>query len=251
MKLLKLLLAIVLIAYLLIAIVSAVPASWVVNALQQAVPALKASGVTGTAWKGQASVMQYDHIDRSVPLGELNWKLQPLSLLTLTPCAKLSLANSVQRFNGRACHGLFSKRTTLHDASFNGQLAELNGLTPIERLRGSLALDINEISLEEGKISALQGNVTTQGFGFHDGRQWIQLGDFGGRLSSQNGDLTANIQDINAVIGLNLTATRLAASGEPTATGDVTVKDSTPQLIREGIQTIGEDLGGNRYQVSL
>ena len=250
-KLLKLLLGILLIGYLLFAILARVPAAWVVSSLQQAVPELKVAGVVGTAWKGRAGVVQYEHIDRAIALGELSWRLKPLSLLMLTPCVDLELSNSVQRFDGQACHGLLSKSTTLSDASFNGQLAELNGLTPIERMRGSLSVDLNKLKLESGKVTDLSGNLASQGFGFHDGRQWIQLGDFGGRLSSQNGDLTANISDINAVIGLNLTATRLAASGEPTASGDVTLKDSTPRLIREGIQTIGEELGENRYQISL
>ena len=89
-KLLKTLFILVLVGVFLVIVVSRTPAAWAAWGIHKVAPNVWFTGVSGTLWKGQAASAQVDLGSDSIALGEMKWKLKPLSLLILSPCMAVS-----------------------------------------------------------------------------------------------------------------------------------------------------------------
>ena len=86
-------------------------------------PGIHLSGISGTAWSGQASYVSI----RGVQAGSLKWKLSPWSFLLANPTAKISILKDKQ-FILTTASVSFAGKTSLQDTRFNIQLSTLQPL---------------------------------------------------------------------------------------------------------------------------
>ena len=88
------------IALLLVLLAASTPA----RVLPRLLPAesLQLSGMTGTLWRGRAARAAVVVPQGLLDLGELRWKLSPVSLLFLSPAIEIDSERGRQRLSARA-----------------------------------------------------------------------------------------------------------------------------------------------------
>lgn len=171
------------------------------------------SGVSGTLWQGRAGMASI-HIDgQDYSLGEMSWKLQPLSLLTLRPCAEITTSLERQQIAGTAC-ATAGGTLILADTRINAPVSLAQGIAPEARLDGQVSAHINQLRLKNQTLQALDGNLSWTGARVHNGQNWLNLGSFAAELSaSEEGHIHASIFSLDGPIDLNGTVTMPLTGG--------------------------------------
>ncbi len=199
-----------------------VPAQLVTERLESRAP-LSLSGVSGTAWSGRAK----EFVIQDVSLGELQWQLQPLALLTGRLGTYLTLNDPRLSASGKLNVGL-DQSLDLKAAEFKAdasilERAELLPFAPA----GSLQGEIKRFTLEgEGQLdieASMQWRNAAIESPFSaplgDFRLDLQTTDKGtrGQLRSEEGSPLKVVGDLNVdpkgnyVITLRLTPERAAS----------------------------------------
>lgn len=159
------------------------PASWVIYAIQQAAPGFKVSGVSGALWQGKAEYSEWADQGRTLPLGEINWKLQALSLLTLNPCVGFSSKALQQSITGTACYALFGGSVQLSQLDASLPIANISPYFSVD-LEGLVDLHLDElIWTAEQQLGETKGQLLWQRASLYNGSQWIALGDIQAQLT--------------------------------------------------------------------
>lgn len=248
-KLLKTLFILVLVGVFLVIVVSRTPAAWAAWGIHKVAPNVWFTGVSGTLWKGQAASAQVDLGSDSIALGEMKWKLKPLSLLILSPCMDLSTQLPGQSISGKFCRSI-SGNNKVKDLSVDAPMALFSKVSPINGT-GAVSLQIASASFDGEAIKDLNGQASWQNANVHVEGQWFNLGSFGAELSDDDqGGALANITDIAGPYTLDMNATW--APGKPWQTkGKVTPKPGVPEVVIQALQVFGEDVGGGAYVVQF
>jgi len=209
-KLLKTSFALFLVIYFLYLVISKTPAAWAAWAVHQAVPNLWLSSVEGTLWKGKARSAQVDLGPSPLALGEVNWSLNPFSLLLLKPCVSFSTELPSQTVSGNLCQSLFSKQTQVSDLKLDAPIAVLQDLLPIQAL-GYVSVLVRKAKFtSDAKVLNLDGQMSWENARAHTGQSWINLGTFGA-TAKENGEggVAAEVFDVSGPYKSPLDATWL------------------------------------------
>lgn len=247
-KILKFPFILFLVAYFLYAIVANVPAAWAARIAHGAVPNLWFSGVQGTIWSGEAKAAQVDIESRPVALGKVTWQLSALSLLTFKPCIDFEAIANAQMISGNVCYG-GGQSVSMTDLSIDAPLSVAKNLLPLQAT-GLISLQIKEADVNsDGTIVNLQGQVSWQNANVNTGDMWLQLGSFGGNIShNELGGITVKAFDIEGPYKADLTCDWVM--GKPWAVrGLVKPKEGAADVVKQGLQMLGEDAGGGAYKV--
>ena len=157
-----------------------IPATWGAYALTRGT-GLALSGITGNVWEGRASLasVRLEYGEHS--LGQLSWKLSPLSLLTLTPCAWLTTRMEGQSFEGNICAGSNGDlKVTNADLTIPATLAQPRIPIPVG---GQFALHLDELQLKGNILSKLSGKLSWNEALINNGTGWIGIGSLGAELA--------------------------------------------------------------------
>jgi hypothetical protein len=127
------------------------PAAWVVP---RPSPAFGCGTVEGSLWSGRCTGL----IVQGRALGDLQWSLQPLSLLTLELAAHMVLASNTLAATADV------QARSLHSITLRNLVADLPldpALLPQvpATLRGHAHLDLGRLTLKDGVISAVEGRI--------------------------------------------------------------------------------------------
>ena len=178
------------------------PAIWAAYALTRGGD-VAMSGVTGTAWNGRASLasIKIKGVDR--PVGQLTWKLSPLSFLTLKPCAKITTQMDNQDFDGYVCYR-GKNGIALKNANANFPAVVVQPFLPLA-IDGQVSLNLESLNIENGQIKTLHGKTSWMNARIYNGANWMALGNVGADLvdDGKNG-LSAHIHDVGGPIHLDL-----------------------------------------------
>jgi len=246
-RLIKALVIALLVLYFFFLVIARTPAIVGASALSKAVPNLWLGGVTGTLWDGRASGAQIDMGNKAIPLGELTWKLNPLSLLTLSPCIKFSSDYPGQMASGKLCQSITGK-TKVKDTSFEGPVALISGLIPDADVSGKASLQVANGEFSGAKIHKLQAQMSWEQASVNIMDKWITFGTFGAKLSEANGGVKAKITDVDGPYKVDLDASWNASKGWGVSGTVVPGPGSSPD-VQQGLQVIAEDLGDNKYKL--
>lgn len=173
-----------LIALFLMALGVLAPARLVVSMLPENTLAMQ--GVTGSLWRGEASVAVLDTGNGYLHLGELKWRLKPLSLLSFAPQLELASHWGAQRIAGSL---RFKGRDHIEleniDALLDAQL--LRHYAPLE-LSGSVSLQISHLEVQDGLSREGAGRVVWQNGGWISTRGQRSLGSYAIDFSQQRNE---------------------------------------------------------------
>jgi general secretion pathway protein N len=115
--------------------------------------ALVLSGITGTVWSGRAELGAL----RNLPLRDIEWSVAPLRLALGRISVTLSARPPDGLVTGSLSAGLWDIRFT--DVRVTTSLDTLGTLLSLQGSRGTLSLDIDELSLRDGWPVAALGTV--------------------------------------------------------------------------------------------
>lgn len=152
--------------------------------------ALVADGYAGTLWAGHAARALVATPAGFFHLGRVEWRLQPLSLLTLRPRLALSATWADQRFSGEV-RWLGGDRVGLRDARFSARAALLRQLAPVA-VSGRVSARVDEAVLAAGVPRRLRGRLVwedaaweTVDTGFALGSYAVDFAPAGGRVDGE------------------------------------------------------------------
>ncbi|WP_020210698.1 type II secretion system protein N [Gilvimarinus chinensis] len=181
--------------------VTQIPATWGAYVMTNGT-GLGLSGISGSLWQGKAGMASVRIDGRSYSLGELNWQLKPLSLLTLNPCADVTASLDRQQINGRACAST-SGALKLSDANISIPAALIQDLPEPTKLNGLVSAHIDTLKLNGQSLEALKGNLSWTNARLHNGQNWLTLGAFAADLSaSDEGHIRADIFSLEGPVDL-------------------------------------------------
>lgn len=153
-----------------------IPAAWGAYALTRGT-GLSLSGITGSLWSGRASLasVHLEYGDHS--LGQLSWKLSPLSLMTLSPCAYITTRMDGQSFEGNVCAGSSGNLSVSNaDISFPATLAQPKIPTPVG---GQFSAHLDQLELHGNVLKKLKGKVSWTEALINTGTGWLGIGSYG------------------------------------------------------------------------
>jgi general secretion pathway protein N len=195
----------------LVFVISNIPAIWGAYLLTRGT-GVALSGVTGTLWNGRASLASVRTSNQEYSLGQLNWSLNPLSLLTLSPCAQVTTKLPMQQFDGEICAGsggVIKMRNA--DVSLPVALLQANIPVPIQ---GQFSSHIDTLELRGNVLLKLKGNFTWNGARVNTGNSWLDIGSYAAELSDNgNNGVSAKFFQLSGPVDVNLQIELAAPSG--------------------------------------
>lgn len=245
-KLVKTLLGTFLLVYFLVAVISRAPAELAASAIHKAVPNLWLMGVQGSVWQGTAKGAQLDLPGSSLPLGSVDWKLSGLSLLLLNPCVTFETHDGAALVSGKACKSIMGK-TLLKDMNIEGEVSPLTELINIS-VSGLGSVQIAHAEIDGNVVEKIEARVSWQNGSVNPGNGWLRVGTYGATiLENGQGGISAEIFDVDAPIKAQLVANLNLDQWQ--INGAVTPGDNAPQLMKDGIQLIGEETENGTYNI--
>ncbi|WP_370980681.1 type II secretion system protein N [Agaribacterium sp. ZY112] len=247
-KIFKLPIALFLFLYFLYLLVSSAPAAWAAWAAHKAVPSLWLNNVEGTLWSGRAKLAQIDMGAESLALGELRWELSPWTLLIAKPCMKFETLLPNQQISGSFCQSVFGQ-STLSDFNADLPVENLSSILPVQAL-GPISLQVLEASFDgDARIESLDARLSWQQARVHNGDKWMSLGSFAAKAKAdEQGGVQADVFDLDGPYKSALVA-RWSAGQAWVVDGTITPQEGADELVVQGLQLLGEDLGDGSYRV--
>lgn len=236
-------------AYLIFLVVLA-PATWWLKLVS--LPAgVQHGAVSGTLWQGSIRQVQYQQLQ----LAELHWRLQPWSLLLLK--AELQLKSGSVSQNQQP-YMQTQLTATPSGLQLNNGLFRLPvpTLLPLLQLplpvqaEGELVIDISRLALNSGLCTDLTGNAS-----WTDARlqpptgTWLELGQFNGSLSCENGSPVL-ITDPANILALDIRAS-VNAGGQLQVVGTLLPAAELPQEVHQAMRFVGSPDAAGRYRLNF
>ncbi len=225
-----------------------IPAKVAGDFLSQRISGLMLKGVAGTFWQGRAGSARYVWQGNVYALGELRWNIEPLSLFSLNPCAKVSTSLGKQQTSGKVCVD-WQGTIDISDANISGPAALAELWLPIQ-VAGSLSAQVVELQLQENQLSSLQANVSWQDARFHNSHDWLALGSYAARLQEDGqGGVKADVFDLQGPLKIKLKAS-LPRNASPSTTGTLRLLEGAPPEIGQVLTAFGFTQSGGEYQLN-
>ncbi len=169
-----------LVVLLVLALIILAPARLLLSVLPE--QPLQLSGLSGTLWQGRASQASLRLAPGVLQLGEVEWRLKPLSLLTLSPSLDVSSRWGNQHLSSKV--KLYSDqhvRLRDLDASIPASLAQ--HLAPLA-IDGNLSLQFDELEIEDGAPRVATGRVVWRDASWRSPQGLQPLGTFALQLQT-------------------------------------------------------------------
>lgn len=240
--------------YVIVLIIVKIPAAWVASTLHSNLPNLWLTGVTGTAWNGVANGAQLDIGDSQIPMGVFRWKVSPWSLVLLNPCMDIKSELAGQPFEGRVCQSLVGN-VSVSDLTVDLPVDIFSDMVNLQ-IGGQASLQVAHakvagVIIGVPKVSSLDARLTVLNSSINPGNGWMTLGSYAAVLSeSGQGGINAQILDIDAPFGVELTASWVTVGSEDVvANGTIATTPNSPPDAVSAIQIIGEEKEAGVYHI--
>lgn len=247
---LKLPVALFLVAYFLFLVLSNVPAAWGVWLAAKSAPGLWMSTPEGTLWRGKARSAQYDVPGQPpVALGTVTWRLSPWSLVALKPCVDLTASAPSQNISGTVCASV-GGTTEAKDFMLDAPIAVLGEYLPLP-LSGDFSLQILRGKLmADGTIEDLDARYSWQRARAEFDGNWYNFGSIAGTaVANGQGGVLAKIFELEGPYKVNLEGDWQDLKQGWKVQGQIAPGAGAADIIVQGLQLLGEDLGNGEYQV--
>ena len=183
-------------------IVSRMLAAIVFNQLRPLLPFVSFGEVSGSLWQGSVANLAVRHGTVNLVLGYTRWQASPWSLLAGSLSLHLQAENGKQTVDGDIRVGL-DQSLHVADAEIVAPAALISQFYPVPgQIDGQFEVSLQELVLGADGMSALQGTGV-----YRDARytlaEPIELGTFAARFLMENDVIKADLDDIEAQVGLN------------------------------------------------
>ncbi len=236
------------------------PATWVFYAVQKAAPGLQVSGVSGSLWGGEAEYSQWVDKGHTVPLGKLQWELEALSLLSLSPCANFSALAQSQTIKGNACYSVLSGKVVAEEIDISLPVARVAPFFSVD-LDGTVDAYIQKATWQNQQLGETELNFLWQRASLFNGNMWVPLGSIQGSATDDgNGGLSSQLNHVEDAqqrtavpLKLNIDAslTQLAAAQPKIQVNGNVTPDPGNAALKQMLQFVGEPTGDGSYRIDI
>lgn len=203
---------------------SNIPAIWGAWLLTRGT-GLAMSGVTGSVWHGKASLASVNLSGQEHSLGQMEWKLNLLSLVSR--CAQVTTKLPMQQFDGEVCAGS-NGEVEVHDADLSVPASVLQHKIPVP-IQGQLSSHIDLLHLRGNVLLKLKGNLSWNSAQVNTGASWLDIGSFAAELADNgNNGISAKLFQLTGPMDVNLQIELAAPAG-----GRITGTLAAPQTFFE------------------
>jgi general secretion pathway protein N len=209
------------------------PAERAFALLDQQVPNVRVAGLSGTAWSGQARVLQVDGRN----LEKLQWQLNPLSVLFGQLELEIQLGGA--DVAGEARIGLQPDGSVeLSDVNLTLSAAEMSSRFQVPvNLGGQFVVQLQNAQLKGQTLLSAEGLVRWQRAAVVS--PFAQpLGEFVAQLSTDADGIKAQVKDEGGPLQLDGVA-NLKTDGSYNFNGSVSVRDVQQPLLVQGVKAMG------------
>lgn len=187
---------------------------------------LRLSGIRGSVWHGAASEGSLN----GVYLRELQWQFRPAALLRASLAYAIESKLAAGFVDANVALGV-SGGVAIDALTASVPLGELQSLTRIPGLQGSVSAEFSEIRIADGLPVRADGRLRIARlaipFVFRDA-----LGDFVAEFQTQDGGIVASLEDVAAVIDL-AGSLQVSADGSYRLLGQIGIVANTPAALRQ------------------
>jgi len=235
-----------LLALLLVLIIAKVPAKFGAFVFTRAVPGLSLAEIQGTFWRGSAGTALLNVNGDVYSLGRFEWRIKPLSLITMKPCSNVNFRYQSQAASGDVCGR--NQRVDLSKFSLNAPASLLDLFAPAN-LAGDISLMVDQGTIIGHQVRSLAGNISWRNGAYNDGQNWINLGSFGGNLAAdKRGGVDLDLVDLGgpviADLDVNYNPTeRPRDEYGVLLKGEIGVRDSAHPDLQKVLPTLLETIG--------
>ena len=234
------------------------PASLLLSSLQQAVPALKISGASGSFWKGSAVASSWEQNGYDFPLGRITWKLNSFSLLVLNPCVDFSATTSPQAIKGEVCYSLLGGDASLKQVDISLPMANISPMLQVD-IGGDIETFIKTAVWDGQGFSEADINLLWSQAEINGGREWVKLGDLQAKaMADENGGLVSRWVSVASGgnkppidLALDVFLSNLSASQPSFKVSGLVTPGPQAQSLQPMLQFIGERTASGAYQIAI
>ena len=232
------------------------PAQWLIYTAQQSVRGLQVSGVVGTFWDGEASYAQWAQSGHRLPLGQLRWRVNALSLLSLNPCVSFSSHAGSQELKGEVCYSLLDKRLSASEIDSTLPMANIAPFFNVD-LSGTVTAFVKRIEVGAEGFNKVDANMLWEQASIYTGTQWLAAGNIQAKLSSEAGNLHSQWQHVETnsatPLEINITAILIdVLSSKPVIKVNGLIKPGSDKAGFEPIlQFIGNKNNDGSYRIMI
>jgi hypothetical protein len=140
-------------------------------------------------------------------LGDIDWRYDFNSLVTLKYCAFFSTKAQWLRSEGKVCYDLTNSTVVLNAVNLNMAVDEIAAITGVEA-SGNFEGFFSRIVFHNGQLAAVNGDAAWKNTQWHNGEKWLVLGETllaFATLEALN-EITIQWLDIDSPISIDVTA---------------------------------------------
>ncbi len=205
---------------------------------------VEATGVSGSVWSGQAAMVRV----RNAPLGQLEWDLHVLKLLTGRASATVAIKQGNAFAQGDVSAAL-NGRITFSDVSASWPLASLAAAGLPAGWTGTANARVTELVVENGLPVALTGNIDLLNLVGPANRP-ANLGSYRATFPSATGGtgdgIAADLKDVDGPIAVTAIV-RVQRDRSYLIEGQIATRPDAPSQVVSALQYLGEaDASGLR-----
>ena len=198
------------------------------------------SGISGSIWNGRAMSGHMGGIDFS----SANWSIKPLALLLGKVAADISVATSAGRIDSSVAAGIGGS-VTFENLSGTLSLAAIHPALRASRVDGVVNLEMKKVIVENGTPVFALGTIDVRSL-LAGGLCAFSLGDFRAFISTENGEIQGQVENVDAMIEIDGTMS-LRPDGSYLFLGTIAATSRAPDSITRNLQYLGSaDAQGRR-----
>lgn len=203
-------------------------------------------GLGGSLWQGRAARAAVAVNDNVLMLGQLSWRLRPLSLLKLQPAADISSDWGQQTFTARVATDP-GGALILQDVEASTDVGWVRNLIPLY-VEGRVRANFSTLIFRDQAVEAVAGRVVWEGAAWAARAGSLPLGTYVLDLEGEDGAIDGEVLTLNG---------GLAVAGDVALSGRdyrIAITLNGPAMRDEGLQQATALFAipdGDKYRVDL
>lgn len=230
--------------------VSFIPMGFVIKPQKAVNQNISFSSINGYWWRGTVANVHVSHRGYDIPLGDVQWRYDWASLLSVTPCMSL-VTTSTQISNGatgRICYSLADRQLMLVDILYFVDAITVSQVFGVE-VQGVFVADIQQISVQESYLTSVKADVIWKNAKWHNGEKWFALGELLFAINTNvNKAIEVNVMDIASAFAIEI-ATTVRNQQIESIKGYIEPYDAIDVSLAESLDWVANNKIGKRYYI--
>jgi len=201
------------------------------------------SGVGGTLFNGRVEVLTVNQF----PLRGIRYNFMPSCLPLLKICYRVDYDQGRIQLAYDAVNGDSEISASRVEYPVAELLQRLPASLPIKP-SGSLVLEIDDMSLRESRLAAVDGRLLWRDLGVNQGEVQINIGDYQVAFSGDTEQYKLDFSDLDAKLAVSGDGS-IGADGQYRIDVRVDGKSTIDAQVRSVLELIGKRSSGNKYRI--